>query len=115
MIKKYTKEEDEIIINQVKNYPTNLLHAFREASKLIDRAETAISFRYYHKLKKDPSIVALTVGSKKGFTQNVKNVPRDKEGNLPNQGLKHYMTIMKELLELPISEREAILKFFGTK
>lgn len=31
--RRYTKEEDEIIINEIKNYPTNLLHAFTEAAK----------------------------------------------------------------------------------
>lgn len=112
--KTYTKEEDEIIIGQIKNYPTNLQHAFMEASSLlVNRDAKAISQRYYKRIKKDINTYALTCGSTKGFTQNVKNKFRDSDGTLPEQNLKHYMVIMKELLELQPQERQLIVNFFS--
>lgn len=111
---KYTKEEDEIIIGQIKNYPTNLQHAFKEASIIMpDRPLRAIEQRYYNKLRKNADVYAITCGSTKGFTQNVKNKFRDSDGTLPEQNLKHYMVIMKELLELQPQERQLIVNFFS--
>ena len=110
----YTREEDEIIVGQIKNYPTNLQHAFKEASiQLLNRNVKAIEMRYYNKLRKNPDIHAITCGSTKGFTQNVKNKFRDSDGTLPEQNLKHYMIIMKELLELQPQERQLIVNFFS--
>ena len=111
--RRYTKEEDEIIINEVKNYPTNLLHAFTEAAKKIEgRSVKTISQRWYVYLKKKDDVSALTCGSNKGFTQNVKNVCRDSENNLPEQGLKHYLHVVKELLDLPQKERNLVINLF---
>ena len=110
----FTPEEDAIIIRFVKEYPTNLQEAFKKAyTQLPNRTLKTIQNRYYRALRKDPKINALTCGSKAGFTQNVKNVMRDKEGNLPDQALKHYMVIMKELLELQPKERQLIINFFS--
>lgn len=111
--KHFSVEEDNIIIEQIKLYPTNLKHAFQEAEKLIERSWTSIQFRYYGNLRGDPKVKAITCGSKQGFTQNVKNLKRDEEGNMPEQNLKGYVWLMKELLELDPSERDLILNFFG--
>lgn len=109
----FTKEEDNIIIQTLKDYPTNLKAGFEQVSlKLPKRNPKVIMHRWYNTLRKDPTNHVITCGSKKGFTQNVKNVKRDKEGNMPNQGLKHYMYIMKELLELSSTERQTIINFF---
>ena len=108
----FTKEEDDIIIKFAKNYPTNLSEAFRRASvELPERSKDSITKRWYNIRKKD-GVHILTVGSNKGFTQNVKNVAINKEGNMREQGLKHYMYIMKELLELTPVERKVIIDFF---
>lgn len=111
----YTKEEDLIIINQVKNYPTNLKNAFKEASKLITRRTLrAIEMRWYTKLSKQGAVI--TCGSNKGFTSNTKNICVDKNtGIMPEQNLKHYLFIVKEILELPQNERDIIIKLFSIK
>lgn len=109
----YTKKEDAIIINEVKNYPTNLLHAFSEASKkLTNRKTGAISTYWYSDLRKNVEVNAITCGSEKGFTQNVKNILRNEDNNLPDQGLKHYLYIVKELLDLPDIERKLVINLF---
>lgn len=114
---RYTETEDLIIINQVKNYPTNINYAFKEAQKLIPRrTDKAIGMRWYTKLSKLESTNAITCGSKKGFTKNVKNMCVSKEtGIMPDQNLRHYLYIVKEILELPQKEREVIISLFTLK
>lgn len=113
----YTESEDLIIINQVKNYPTNIRYAFKEAQKLMPRRnEKAIGMRWYTKLSKLESTNAITCGSNKGFTKNVKNICISKEtGVMPEQNLRHYLYIVKEILELPQKEREVIISLFTLK
>lgn len=111
--KRYTKKEQDIIINEIKNYPTNIKHACEKAALMLNRSYGATSFYYYNHLRKDPKVKAITCGSKQGFTQNVKNIMRDEDGNLPSQNLKHYMWLMKELLELDSDDRNRILGFFS--
>ena len=106
----YTKEEDDIIINEVKNYPTNLGNAFEEASKkLQNRSAKTVSQRWYKHLKHNESVV--TVGSKAGFTKNVKNTKKI-DGVMQEQNLKHYLVVVKELLDLPDKERKLVLNLF---
>jgi len=106
------KNLDEVIIQEVKNYPTNLSHAFKVASERVGCSVHHCIRRYYTKIKKSPEVHAITCGSEKGFTQNVKNTLRDSEGVLPEQGLRNYMYLMKELLNLPTEERKLIINFF---
>jgi len=109
----YTENEKQIIIGQVKNYPTNLLHAFKEAEKLLPhRNANSISMLWYNNLRKNSEISAITCGSEKGFTQNVKNKFRNEDGTLSDQGLKHYLYVVKELLNLPNNERQLIVNLF---
>ena len=62
------------------------------------------------------NVNAITCGSNKGFTKNVKNVQIDREtGIMPDQNLRHYLYIVKEILELPQKEREVIISLFTLK
>ena len=120
----WTKEEDEILITEIKNYPTNLNFAIEQAEiKLkeynkdsnrigIYRTLGAINSRWYVKLRKNSNTHAITCGSEKGFTQNVKNKHRNEDGTLSDQGLKHYLYIVKELLNLPNNERQLVVNLF---
>ena len=106
----YTAEEDAIIINKVKDYPTNLSYAFSEAAILLPhRGRNNIQARWYQVLKKKDT-VAVSVGSVRGFTKNSKNNKRNEDGELPEQGLKNHLFLIHEILELPQAEREAIIK-----
>jgi hypothetical protein len=50
---RFTQKEDNIILEEISSYPTNLQYAFERASaKLIDRNELRVSKRYYRHLKK---------------------------------------------------------------
>lgn len=105
----FTQEQKDIIVEQVKKYPTNLQYAFKEASRITGRLQISITNLWYSKLKFDPKIAAITCGSKHGFSQNQKNKFRDKDGNLPNQDLHNYIFIIKQIMDLPEDKRNAII------
>lgn len=111
-VKKFTEEEDHVIINNIKNFPTNLKYAFKISSEdplLKERSLPSIAQRWYGHLRRQTNIHSVSCGSKNGFTQNVKNVLRDENSNLPNQGLKHHLYLIKEILDLSEKERNAII------
>ena len=49
--RRWTKEEEEILVQAVKANPNNLQKVFREVSYVIGRAASSVSSRYYLKLK----------------------------------------------------------------
>ena len=111
---KWSQAELDVIINEVKNYPTNIDYAFEQAEMKLDgRNKKSIQNAWYLKLRKNTNVNAITTGSEKGFTKNVKNTHRDEDGNLPDQGLMHYMYVLKEILNLPQKERDVILQVFN--
>ena len=110
---RFTKEDEKIILKQVELYPTNLRHAFSEAANLLEgRDWKSIQYRYYKVLRPDREVKVITCGSKAAGTQNVKNLARDGEGNMPEQNLKGYLWVMKEMLDLSPTERDMIVNFF---
>ncbi|MFW5794640.1 MAG: hypothetical protein ACOCV1_04060 [Bacillota bacterium] len=113
MIKKknYTKDEILIIRDCFKTYPDNISHACEEAAKkLPGRTANSISALYYGKLKSLETFKVITVGSKKGFTSNVKNTPR-KDGTFPkNRKLNKVLWLIKTFLELSEDEQNLVLK-----
>lgn len=105
----FTEKEDAVIIECVINCTTNLSNAFFEASKILTtRTLCSIEMRWYKSIRTNPAVSAITVGSKRGFTQNVKNIHR-KDGVMPEQGLKNHLYLLKEILSLPPKEREMII------
>jgi len=111
MKKRYTKEEDEIIIESVKKYPDNIRFGFKIAVKLLkDRPISSVHYRYYFVLK--PNNLILTVGSSKGFTaNNVKNRISTKDKNFqPN--LLPFQFVTKQILDLSFEDRKKVLNFF---
>ena len=106
----FTQAHDDIIIYELKNCPTNMCHAIKRAALKTGHTTVAIKNRWYLKLRHVESVNAITCGSEKGFTKNVKNVHVSKKtGEMPDQGLQHYLYIVKEILNLPQIERNAII------
>lgn len=107
----FTKDEDDVIVRLVKQYPTNLVYAFSEASiQLPGRDSSTITKRWYNHLRKSEDIQAVTVGSSRGYSHNSKNVAR-KDGVMREQGLRSYMVVVKDLLNLPKSELDLVITF----
>lgn len=74
-MKRYSIQEDKVILNEVKKSPENLVRAFHNASKIINRTPRAIKQRWYYIISKDDGIGAvtfMTLSSKKVLT-NRKN------------------------------------------
>lgn len=55
MYNPYTKEEDKIILEEVKKRPENISKAFIAVSKKINRTVPGIRYHYYHYLIKNSS------------------------------------------------------------
>lgn len=89
---KFTQKEDNIVIDAISKYPTNLNYAFEYASsKLVDRSAKGVSQRYYQHLKKTSNALMAT-GSSVGVMVNTKNTKRI--GRLkPSANLKNKMII----------------------
>lgn len=104
--KRYTKEEVDVLLQCVKESPTNLRQAFRNASyKLKDRTAESLQIKWYSQLSKQYSYI-ITTGSSKGFSNNIKN-----DVNKTHK-LKPFQVIVKHMLDLSDKDREKVLNFF---
>lgn len=77
-MERYSNYEQNVILEEVKKFPTNYQQAFEAASKRIPcRSKESISAYWYSVLKYDSRATAL--GSELGMVINVKNTPRKKD------------------------------------
>lgn len=114
----YTTTERTIVLKWLQQYPDNLKYAFERASEEIGtRAAGSLNFKYYSCWKNEEDFLAVTVGSKKGFTQNVKNTPRV-EGVFPEErSLNTVGWLIKNFLNMSSKEQKQftdILVSIGT-
>ena len=114
----YTATERTIVLKWLQQYPDNLKYAFEKASEEIGtRASRSLTVKYYTCWKNEEDFLAVTVGSKKGFTQNVKNTPRV-EGVFPEERtLNSVGWLIKNFLNLSGKEQKQftdILVSIGT-
>ena len=117
-INRYTDTERTIVLKWLQQYPDNLKYAFEKASEEIGtRASRSLTIKYYTCWKNEEDFLAITVGSKKGFTQNVKNTPRV-EGVFPEErALNSVGWLVKNFLNLSSKEQKQftdILVSIGT-
>lgn len=71
--KRWTKEEELVILSNVKENPENLLKAFAIAAKKLNRSEASIRLRWYNRLKDSYSPVFMVYSNKKAII-NGKNL-----------------------------------------
>lgn len=114
----YTATERTIVLKWLQQYPDNLKYAFEKASEEIEiRASCSLAVKYYTCWKNEEDFMAVTVGSKKGFTQNVKNTKRV-EGIFPEERtLNSVGWLVKNFLNLSSKEQKQftdILVSIGT-
>ena len=114
----YTATERTIVLKWLQQYPDNLKYAFERASEEIGtRTAGSLNFKYYTCWKNEEDFLAVTVGSKKGFTQNVKNTPRV-EGVFPEErSLNTVGWLIKNFLNMSSKEQKQftdILVSIGT-
>lgn len=74
--KQWDDHEIEIIVEEIQLFPTNLKHAFQQASfKLPGRTPAAVSAYYYSKLKKGTRAIT-AMATSRGVMTNTKNSAR---------------------------------------
>lgn len=64
--RKWTDDEEQVVIREVSNTPNNLESAFRRASTSINRTPKAISLRWHRTLREreDVGVLFMTCGRK---------------------------------------------------
>lgn len=78
--KKYSNNEDKVIIGKVAKYPNNLQRAFKEAGTKLNRPTSSIQERWYKKLRNN-NVVFVTYGKKGTVNINRKNVHENTTDN----------------------------------
>lgn len=108
--RKYTTEDEQVIIELVRQYPTNIRYALNQAALKLDKKVDNVRATYYARLRnKYPNTIS--VGSSSGSTSNVKNALVDKEtGELTNSQLQPHQMVLRDLLNLPEDKRRLIMK-----
>jgi len=97
---------DKLILETIKNNPTNIKESLKDLSFEINVSFYTLYNRYYKHLKHTHPV--LTVGSAKGFTNNVKNLKRDINGKLPTPDYNNLQWVLKQILELSKKEIDQI-------
>lgn len=111
--KRYSSDEDRVILEQIDLYPDNKLEAFRRASDILpNRTCNSISVRYYSYLFENRNDFNTSVGSINGFTRDRKNSPvKAGETFKRKETLAPVIVVMQQMLSLSTKEREAIINF----
>lgn len=114
----YTTTERSTVLKWLQQFPDNLKYAFEKASEEIGtRTAGSLNFKYYTCWKNEEDFLAVTVGSKEGFTHNIKNTPRV-EGVFPEErSLNTVGWLIKNFLNMSSKEQKQftdILVSIGT-
>jgi len=95
----WTFKEEQIVVDCVRENPTNLTDALRKAGELIGRSYGATQNHYYMVIKK--KIKMFAVKGKKEHAPNVKNIPTSKVNStfkiISFEDIKEY-TLYKEVV-----------------
>lgn len=95
--KRWTKEEEKILVQAVKANPHNLSKAFREVAEKLGRTERAISGQWYTKTRVN-SLCFVTVSQGKEFKNGKNYVPDCGHVNSPTPSSKTLWEKLKVLL-----------------
>ena len=71
--RRWTNEEEQVLIDQVRLNPSNLSRAFLHTSTIIGRTPNTIRIRWYSKVRHSEPVF-MTVSSNNTVTTNQKNV-----------------------------------------
>lgn len=81
-LRKWTEDEEKVVISKIEENPNNLQKAFREASLEIGRAPAAIEYRWYQGgLRERSGKLFMTYGRKETLNSNRKNVSSNTSDN----------------------------------
>ena len=81
--RKWTPEEERVLIDQVRVFPQNLTKCFLIVGETIDRTPTAVASHWYTKTSKNPEVMCFFTASPVHVSKNRKNGM----GEESNQGI----------------------------
>lgn len=104
--KRFTRQEDAIIVDFIKNKQyKNLQGAFRKLSVIMNRKRASINTRYYRNLRHSYDMFQLVSGNT--VLVNTKFVHEGKEADF-----KPFQYIVKQIMDLPKEDRDKVFAFF---
>lgn len=71
--RKWTEEEDDYLLQQVKAMPQNLTQCFIAVSRNIDRSPNAVANHWYQVVSKRPDVTCFFTASSHHLSRNRKN------------------------------------------
>ena len=106
----YTPEEDEMILDLMGQYPTNLGIAFEQAGLKLGRTSASVSGHYYSKIKADPNLKPImALATNRGVVINTKTVARK------DNGLSAFDVATTAVDMLTVDEKKAIIRYMLRK
>lgn len=93
--RRWTNEEEQVLISQVRQSPNNLARAFRATSEIIGRNSHCVEQRWYSKVRHSEPIF-MTIGPKTNNV-NTKNTIQGQYNNTERVGLSIWRRILKLL------------------
>ena len=93
--RKWTNEEEQVLINQVRQHPNNLQNAFKATSGIIGRSAHSIEQRWYGKIRHSETVF-MTI-SPKTKNINTKNTVQGGYNNTERVQLSIWRRILKIL------------------
>lgn len=72
-VRKWTEEEDNLLLNQVKTSPQNLSRCFIAVARNVDRTPSAVANHWYTVVSKKPDTTCFFTASSKHLSRNRKN------------------------------------------
>lgn len=94
-LRKWTEDEEKVVISKIEENPNNLQKAFREASLEIGRTPAAIEYRWYQGgLRERSGKLFMTYGRKGTLNSNRKNVSSKTSDNTIRTGKSKWRRIL---------------------
>lgn len=98
--RKWTENEEKIVISKIEANPNNLQRAFREAALEIDRTPTAIRWKWHQGgLREKSDKLFITYGRKGTLNSNRKNVSSNTSDNTIRVRKSKWRRILDILFE----------------
>lgn len=98
----WTLQEEQIVVNCIRENPTNVRDALRKASILIGRSFASVENHYYLVIKK--KIGMFSIKGKKEHAPNVKNIPTSKVNDtfkiISFEDIKEYTLYKKVVIDV---------------
>lgn len=88
--RKWTEEEDNLLLRQVRAFPQNLSKCFLMVAQNTDRTPGAVANHWYSVVSKRPNVVCFFTASSKHIAKNRKN----------GKGVKSTPNIWRKLLAI---------------